>query len=133
MKSKQMVFMFWAVILLTGVFVTGCASAKTNLEETGQITIERVPTKGTYVSEANVYQDGDELVITGKVKNKHTHNRREGYVEIKILDPDGKVIESVNSQYFPRNIRKKGKRESSFTVKLSLIPPKGSVIRLTYR
>ncbi len=126
-----------SILLLLAIFIAciamiGCTAKGVNLVDKGIVSIEKVPTSDIYVSAAYVYQDGDELVISGKVKHRHAHRKSGGHVDITILDPEGKIIMEVTTSYLPRIIRSKGSREARFSVRLPFIPPKGSTVRVAF-
>lgn len=125
----------WILTLIGIVLIlSGCASNLQNLEKTGTVSLEIVPSTShnIVISEARVYQDGGELVIKGKVKRKTTIFESGGHVEIGIIGPEGKVLEEIWTGYVPSIIPRKGTRESSFSVHVPVILPAGSVVRVGY-
>jgi len=126
-----------ALILVTSlVFFAGCASDRVNLVDRGTVSIERVPSGGIYISEVRVNQDGDELVVTGRVRRRGHSPVSLGHVDVSIISPEGKTLEQVSTYYSPRIIPSKpGHRRlhgSRFEVRLPTIPPTGSKVRVAY-
>jgi len=115
------------------IVMSACASKQVNLLENGIVSFKYVPSKNIYVSKAYAYQDGNKLVISGKVKHRSgTSYTVGGHVDITVRNPDGAILKQVGTTYVPRIIRRKGAQESSFTVRLPIIPPQGTAIHLGY-
>ncbi len=129
---KNLGILLLLAIFIACIAITGCTTSRVNLAERGIVSIERVPTKHIYVSAAYVYQDGDELVISGRVKHKHAHRTSRGHVDIIILGPEGEILKEVTISYVPRIIRRKGSREAHFNVRLPFIPLKGSTVHVAF-
>lgn len=55
-------------IVITYFILSGCGANWVNLVGNGTFSLDLVPSKRVYVSGVNVYQDGEELVVTGKVE-----------------------------------------------------------------
>jgi hypothetical protein len=132
MKAKNLKTMAIMVFALTFIILSGCASNRVNLVDSGKVLIERVDSENICISRTNVYQDGDQLEITGAVKRRRSTIFDGGHVHIAIINPQGEVLEEVRTSYSPRIIRRKGRRESYFSVRLPIKPPEGSVVRVIY-
>ncbi len=125
-------FLFILFIGMTAVVVSTNASDRVNLVKEGAVLVEYVPSKGVYVSKAYVYQYGDELVISGKVRRPYGSFAVTGHVDIEMLDPEGTTSKKTTATHIPRIVRRKGPRDASFTVRLPIILPKGATVRLGY-
>jgi YD repeat-containing protein len=132
MKMKKSNILITLALVVFGIITLGCASHRVNLVENGKIIIERVPSKNIYVSKAHVYQEENELLITGRVKRSNTSVLDGGHVDIAVVSPEGKILDKVSTSYTPRIIRRKGSRESLFSARLSMTPPEGTTVRLAY-
>ena len=131
------VSIFSALIFVTSwVFLTGCAPNRVNLVDNGTVSIERIPSGGIYISKVRVNQEGNEFVVTGRVKRSDHSPLCSGHVYVAIMSPEGKILEQVSTYYSPRFIpRKRDHRRlhgSRFEVRLPFIPPAGSKIRVAY-
>ena len=129
----------YSIGILVGLAVTlmtlfGCISSRINLVRNGTVSVERLQSKGNvYLSGVLVYQEGDELVVSGKAKPRNRHLPTSGHVDIAILSPKGEVIGKQSTSYSPRIIRRKSaRRGSQFTARFSVIPPEASRVRLAY-
>ncbi|MFH1739964.1 MAG: hypothetical protein ABIH23_13220 [bacterium] len=126
-----------AIMLLvsTGVvLMSGCACKRASLVDSGAVSLERVPSKYARVSVATVYQEEDQLVVSGAVKRDYffrSHLR--GHVDVETVDLNGEVLEQVCASYLPREIPRMGSRSSMFKVRMPVHPDKGSRVRLTHR
>jgi hypothetical protein len=132
MNARIQCFLFVVIFSIATIVISTYASNQVNLVENGTVSLEFVPNKGIPVSKAYVYQDGGDLVILGKVKRSYGSANVTGHVDIEILDPDGITLKKTTATHVPRIVRRKGARETSFTVRLPIIPPKGASIRLSY-
>jgi hypothetical protein len=120
------------IFCLVTIVMSTYASNQVNLVENGTASLEFVPSKGIYVSKAYVYQDGDDLVITGKVKRHSGSLSVTGHVDIVILDPKGTTLKKVAVSHVPRIVRRQGASDASFSARLPIIPPKGATVRLGF-
>ena len=118
----------WSVTLIfTPVF------ARVNLVENGTVTIEYMPSENIYISNAVAYQDGNEILITGVVKrHANSSSTVDGHVHVFVLDPSGIILTQGATHYIPRIVRRKGSRESRFTIRFPIVSPKGTTIRVDY-
>lgn len=122
------------MILSVGMTGWACASNRVNLLKDGAVKLERIPSKGYYISHVDVYQYDDELVVHGNVKLRGHPGTGTGHVDIAIVSSDGEVLEQISTLYKPRIIstRKMHKRTAYFNVRLSTILPMESTVRAAY-
>ncbi|MFQ5455876.1 MAG: hypothetical protein ACE5EA_06700 [Nitrospirota bacterium] len=121
-------------LCITAILLFSCASNRVNLVKNNRVFLERLPSKDIYVSRAYVYQEGNDIVISGKVRT-HRVSRilSKGHVDIGIFDPDEIVLAKVSVSYPSRVIsRRRGYPESSFSVLIPVIPPQGATVRVGY-
>ena len=124
-----------AIILVTAiVFFSGCATSNVNYTNEASVLFERMPSEDVLISDVHAYEDGDELVIYGKVKRAADNccDAARGHVDVAIVAPDGLVIDIINVLYSPRNIPKVRSRTSHFTTRLPYIVPEDMTLRITY-
>jgi hypothetical protein len=135
MKVKSIFFQLltWAVAI---TFVSGCSSHSSHLVKADDLFIETIPSSRAYLSDIIAIQEGDELLISGKVIRSNPSFSGVGHVDIAVVSPGGLVIEAGNVSYSPRILPKtpgaRKHRASRFEARFSCIPPKWSVIRLAY-
>ncbi|MBW1851607.1 MAG: hypothetical protein JRJ15_09280 [Deltaproteobacteria bacterium] len=134
MKARDLRILFVLMIVSISITGLGCASNGVNLIKNGAVTLERIPSKGYYISHVEVYQNDNELVLHGNVKRRPHSNTGTGHVDIAIVSPDGEILEEIITSYRPRIISKRRLRKckSYFIVSLSIVPPKGSIVRVAY-
>jgi hypothetical protein len=87
-----------------------------------------------YVTKLTKNQQGEELLISGKVNRAYHYccDKTHGHIDIAILDAEGFVIDAISTLFSPRNIPKAKARTSKFKVALPLLLPEGSTIRAVY-
>lgn len=115
-------FIIVAGLAITAVLVSGCA--------TGTIS----NSEDVFINAAYTYEDGDELVICGRVKRGYQNccDSARGHVDIALLASDGFVIDAFSTLYYPHNIPKVRSRSSRFEVRRPYLPPDGLIIRMAY-
>ncbi len=131
-KYKKSLTSILILILVMGV--SACATSGLNLVKTGAVNLEIIPSssRNIFVSKSNVYIDGEITVIIGSVKLKSTVFESGGHVDIAVIGPEGQIIEQISTGYVPNIIRRKGTRESHFTVRLPFDLPEKSIVRVGY-
>lgn len=76
--GRLSIFMLLVVLTFQTIMISGCSTTnpkrpnKPSAPRENPFRIERTPSEAVYVSELNVVQDGDEMLIYGK--GKHTAN-----------------------------------------------------------
>lgn len=115
-------FIILAGLVITAVLISGCATGKISHAE------------DVFIYKADIYEDGDELVIRGQVKRGYRNccESARGHIDIALLAPDGFVIDAFSILYSPHNIPKRGSRSSRFKVQRPYLPPDGLTIRIAY-
>jgi len=113
------------------VAASGCAINRANLAEDRTVSIERVPSAGIYFHGVYVHQEGDELVVSGEIKHRTPSVVVDGgHIDIAVTTPEGKVIEEISTVYVPGVLSRRSHRGSHFNVRLPLVPPNGSIVRV---
>lgn len=129
MKQWQILL---AVSFLGAVMVlSGCATTRNMLGK--DFTKETIPNSKTYFSQVWAVTDHDEFRVSGKLRLKGSvgHNVPD-FVEVELVDAEGKVIEKQKVAYYPRILTGRRKhREARFTARFDQAPPSGSVVRLS--
>ncbi len=130
-------FPAFLVVLTSGlatIVVAGCATNNFNYTYEAPVIFKRVPSEDVHISEALAYEDGDELVIYGKVKRGPDNccDAVRGHVDIVVIGPEGYLLDMASTMYRPRNIPKVRSRSSRFRVRLPYTLPDGVTIRIAY-
>jgi hypothetical protein len=129
------------VFLLASITTYGCALHRVNLVDNGTVILELAPSDDWYVSQAYVFQDDDEMLISGKIE-RTTHSRErtthsslihQGHVDIALIAQDGTVVHEVSASNTPTSLHRIATTKMSFSVRLKIVPTKGTKIRMTYR
>lgn len=124
-----------AVLCLAAVLAaSGCATVRTNDKREASVLFARVQSAEVLVSEVHAYQDGDALVVYGKVKRTAANccEAAHGHLDMAVMTPDGSVLDAVSLVYSPRNIPKVRTRSSRFVTRLPYAVPAGTTLRLAY-
>lgn len=124
---------FKMVLLISIMFVSfgGTASARTDMTE--NVTIKRISTNDNiHIQSVKIIQDGENLIVTGKLdfnRNQHGFNR---HIDISILSPEGKKINEASVHYTPRfrsrNSLRKAHRKSHFKASFSETLQEGATV-----
>jgi hypothetical protein len=121
-----------ATLCLVATIVPGCATSRVNLVDSGTVSIEKVSSEKTCISKVYVFQEGNDLIVSGNVKRRVSPGPGGGHVDVTILGPDGVSIKELETPYFPRIIPLKGARESKFSVKIPILLPEGSKVQVEH-
>ncbi len=134
MMGKFSGFLLGVIFVTVAVFVSGCTTSNVNYPNETSILFERMPSRGVIVSNVRAYEDGDELVIYGKVKRTFNNccDATRGHIDIAVVAPDGLVLDMVSVLYSPRDIPRVRSRTSRFTARLPYTLPEGITLRITY-
>jgi len=119
---------------LVTVAFSGCESGNAKYSKEASVLFERVPEENVSISEVHAYEDGDTLVILGKVKRSAGNccDAVRGHVDIALVADDGMIVDIISVPYSPRNIPKAGTRSSHFTARLPYTLPEDVHLRLRY-
>lgn len=132
MRTKKLSIMLMLNLVMMGTGLFGCASNRVNLVDEDLVAVELADPEKNCISRPHVFQNGDELVISGNVKCRRFRGFSLGHIDIAIVSAEGEILQSLSALYYPRIIPRKGGHESRFRVNLSQTPPEGSVIRMAF-
>ncbi len=133
---KHQTITITSIIFFAGIFLSGCSFLNMNIVDNAECTIERVNTSNRIsISSAKVDMDDGNTVVSGKVKlSKNLPQPIQGHVDIAVISPEGKVLDSASIFYTPRirtrRMQLKANRGSSFTARFPGSLPQGSIVRL---
>lgn len=124
------------LIWVTALLIAGGCASPYVLDPQGNFYIECIPSSRAYLSDINVDQQGEELVIQGAVSRLNDAFSGIGHVDVAVVSPAGQVISQASAPYEPKILPKtpgaRRHRASRFEIRLSAVPPKGSYIRLAF-
>jgi len=134
MMNKFSGFLRKITLVIAAVFVSGCTISNVNYTNEVSVLFECVPSKNVIVNDVHAYEEGDELVIYGKVKRTVDNccDASRGHVDIAIVAPDGLVLDMISVPYSPHNIPKVRSRTSRFITRLPYTLPEGITLRIIY-
>ena len=124
----------WLIMILsaTAFSTMACSSSLVDRVQEGGIIIDTIESRHFRISRAVVYQEGENLIVSGKVKRKTTALRGSGHVDVVILGPDHSLLYEGSTLQVPAIVRRKGSRESRFTVAIPVTVREGSFVRIGY-
>ena len=133
MESKRLKIL----IILIVISISGLSCATTNridLLKNNNLQLETISSKGIKISRVYVYKEIEGIRISGMVKNKGVMSVSFGHVDISIIDPEGKTLKELSTDYIPRILfnRRRHPHGSDFNVSIPFIPPNGSKVLVTY-
>lgn len=133
-KYKFTISVVGIVLTMAVILVLGCATNRISHTNRLPIPFELVSSKDAYISKAYAYEDGSELVVSGKVKRSAQNccDPARGHVDIAVLGPEGNILDVTSTLYSPRNIPKVRSRASRFVVRLPYTLPEVAAIRLAH-
>ncbi len=83
------------------LFVSGCAATRTNLVENGAVSLELAPGERIFVGRAYAFERNNELIVSGRVKRRHSEGIGGGGVKIVVISPEGTVLGATVVPYYP--------------------------------
>lgn len=128
-----------AGILAAGV-LGGCASNRTDLVQSGYLSVEPTLTK-TLSHAPEVYEQDGGLVVSGTLDSDEA--TRGGHIDVSVVAPDGTVAYDATVGYQkPAEYRKVGPRgrprgarssaNTTYSVRFPGLPPGGSVVKVRH-
>lgn len=121
-------------LILVPVIFSGCSVGNSGYSKESAVLFERIPEKNVSISDVHAYEDGNTLVILGKVKRSAGNccDTTKGHIDIALVAGDGTILDLTSVSYSPRNIPKTGTRSSHFTARLPYTLPEDVHLRLRY-
>jgi hypothetical protein len=116
------------IIFISALFLISCSSQRNLLKEEKYI-VKEIKSNDLKIELTNVYSEKESFIISGKLSRIRLFNYAaiSGHVDVVIQDQQQNIIEKV-SIYKSSPFLKYRKRDSSFKVSFSSIPPAGSII-----
>jgi len=124
----------WAAALALAA-AGGCSQTGRDLTAAGQIAVEPVRSETIRLAWAEVWQQGAETVVKGRLVRRGTSSHPIlGHVDVKIIDAGGKVVGEGNSPVVGvrRSCPGKGPKLTPFEVRMKLVPPTGGKVVVAY-
>ena len=122
-----------AVMALAAGAGSGCQSHVVDLVETGAVSMKVHKTEPLHVVDARVAQFPEEVLVAGHVGFRRGRaGVSAGHVDIAVVGADGRTIARRDVDYYPKIIRRKGKRQSRFTCRFPGTLPEGSTVHLRH-
>jgi len=134
MRSKTACVSVLVRFVIFSIVVCGCGEVQTADISSVAVSHENLPLEDIQVFNVDCRQDGEELVVSGRVRRSCNFccDDVRGHVDLVLLDAEGAVLGSASAFYRPRSIPKSGSRYSSFSTRLKMTLPEGAVIRTAY-
>lgn len=124
------------VVLSFGLLVSiisGCAANRVDLVDSGLLTLEKRAIGKVYIAWSDAYEHEDGFVITGVLgRRDHVGSPIKAHVDVTVLSPDGRVVDTARSGdvYVPLRITGKGQSLKRFSVHFPSVPPRGSTVQV---
>ena len=135
MEKKVLQLAAVMVLGMLAVVISGCATNRVNLVDSGVLSLEQHSTGKVYIAWSDAYEDGDGdgFVVTGVLRRRDTVGLPvKIHVDITIQSPDGTIIDESHSSdvNVPRRIIGRGQSPQRFMVRFSSIPAEGSKVSI---
>jgi hypothetical protein len=108
------------------IFFTGCTMHGTNISKSGKVTIERISSEKVFIPWADVYQDGNNLLVTGVVERRYPSTGIfTTHIDIKVIDSTGQIVNERRTKdiYVPSGLW------TRFNLNFCIIPPENAIIK----
>ena len=133
MEKKVLKSVAIIVLGMLTVVISGCATDRVDLVDTGMLSLEQHTTGKIYIAWSDAYEDGDGFVVTGVLRRRDTVGLPiKTHVDITIQSPDGTIIDESRSSdvHVPRRIIGRGQSLQRFRVRFLSIPAEGSKVSI---
>ncbi|MGB2821007.1 MAG: hypothetical protein WBF17_08500 [Phycisphaerae bacterium] len=125
-----------AALASAAIAISGCCQTGVNLTAAGSVSVESPPDERARVVWAEVWQDGDETVVTGRLVRRGVSScPLTGHVDVTFFDAGGKLLKKASSLEagLRRTSPGKGPHLSPFRLRLKLIVPENARAVIAYR
>lgn len=134
MRKKVLSLMIATVFGILTIIISGCATNRIDLVDTGRLNLEQHNTGKVYIAWSGAYEQDDGFVITGVLRRRdHIGTAIRTHVDVTILSPDGTILDEARSSnvYVARRISGRSYLSfERFKVCLANMPAKESLVRL---
>ena len=133
---KKQTITITLVVFFAGIVLSGCSFSRMNLADNKTYTVEREKSSDRIsIRSVKIYEEDGITVVSGKVKlHKNLPQPRHGHVDIALISPEGKVMDTASVFYKPRTLtrrmRLKANKGPSFTARFPGSLPQGSTVRV---
>ena len=120
-----------AALGMAVLFIEGCATNREDLVDKGVVSVETEPSEKVKILWADVYQDGEEIVVYGVIQRRiHTSYPLMTHVDVTLYSSEGETLYETRTQdmYVPGRIPGKGIDWRRFKIRLPEMPPQNSRI-----
>lgn len=110
--------------------VAGCASMRTDLVRTGEVSLEQIPSPRAHFSRVAISRSDETVVVSGEL---HRQNHRRGpvlgHVDVVVLDGAGAVVAKIPTDYRRGSLKS---RHHLFSQALPVPVTQGYTIRVVH-
>ena len=120
---------------LGAILASGCSGTGRDLTAAGLVSIQTVPAKTVRVAWAEVWQEGGQTVVRGRLVRRGISScPLIGHVDVEFLNANGQLLEKAHSPevYVRRTSPGTGPRLSPFELRLAFVPPENSKVVIAY-
>ncbi len=107
MRKKVLSLMIATVFGILAIIISGCATNRVDLVDTGRLNLEQHNTGKVYIAWSGAYEQDDGFVVTGVLRRRDSVGTAiRTHVDVKVLSPDGTILDEARSSdvYVSRRI-----------------------------
>ena len=122
------------LMLVNALSHAACAATPMTPQSSSPLAVRVLPTAEARIVQTSARQDGEELVVAGRIQRKKVHGRviPKGHIDITILDKEGRTMHQTSTRYAPEILPRMDGVKSSFTVRIPMVAPLGGLVRVKY-
>jgi len=122
------------LLIACAIILSACTVKPTPPSALGSLTIKILPATDVRMVQVSARQDGENVIVDGQIKRKKIGGRgvEKGHVDIEIRDEEGRTIQQVVTDISPRIVPKLSGLRSSFSTKIPIIVPEGSLVSVRF-
>ena len=116
---------------MISIALSGCTLPRSESVANSQFLIEIVPTSPATIASAKVIQEGNAVVVSGKVRNPHEFHLP-GKVLVVVCGQDSVSLVETQVRITGYASKRGGVKQARFSTRIEMVPPVGTTFRLRY-
>ncbi len=128
------------ILSVIAILAFGCVFSQPDMVKSGEVSLEKVNAAGVHIMWAQVRQDGDDAVVTGRVVPRGGGARDvSGHVDVVFLDSQGGLAGQMQSDTLRTDAARlflrgpgRGPRSRRFEIRKKMTIPIGGKVRVIY-
>ena len=118
-------------VTMIATALSGCTLPRPESATNSQFLVDIVPTSPATISSAKVIQEGNAVVVSGKVRKPHEFHLP-GKVLVVVCGQDSESLVETQARITGYASKRGGVKEARFSARIEMAPPAKTTFRLRY-